>query len=646
LSSSADIYSLRSDEDNNKTLLSIQEAKAMKQRAKKLLAEARAMEAEISYTRASKARDRTNEIDEMIQELFANNTMAELTDKLKEERWSPEKLLPITERLHQRFRQTSGRSSAAANPGSFQIGDTSQSAEVNEQEKTKLALYITNLFKAAQVLDEESSRGVNPNSRWNGRAATMLESRLRELQREATLASKAEMEQNSTVTITGYIQQTMTDQEQVAAGVQIVQMPRWMPLVLALYLGDPSRPLEGRVESTDITIIRDKVLGPSKFYCASVESTAAAACFAGSFRDVPQDAPLNYTSIAFDEIQQYMNDTGLSQRLQLFLLQGSRRGLQGQLNIIAIPSSVAPAAPKAVLYSLRNILAIAAAVMTTLAYAVSCFALNPAFFDAVVNQDLVSPLLYLKCIPVFLGIVAIQAIHELAHRIAAWKQNVDLGPPVPLLSPQLGLFGCITPFRSFPADRDALFDVSTSGPLIGMLVSILCIVGGTWATLYSPMNVLSSFPHVPVGFFKGSFLTSYILQVLAPKVMIIPNSQPIPVHPALCVGFAGLVTNALNMLPISGLDGGWSLSAIIGRVPAVFASVGTLLTLTLTCVQDFSSLIFSFILIFGFSQVGRKPVLVQNQISPLNDTRVGIYLAAFTLSLLALIPFPGGQGLL
>jgi membrane-associated protease RseP (regulator of RpoE activity) len=245
-------------------------------------------------------------------------------------------------------------------------------------------------------------------------------------------------------------------------------------------------------------------------------------------------------------------------------------------------------------------------------------------------------------------VFSIQAVHEVAHRVVAKWRKVELGLPVPLPSPEVGTFGATTPFKTFPADQETVFDVAVSGPLSGMVASIGCLVAGTFATLNAPLELLATFPTVPVAFFKGSFLTGSILSTLAPKLMLLPTAQPIPVHPALCIGFAGLLTNALNMLPILGLDGGNALSAIVGRSRAFLASAGTIFTLSLSFLQNDSStsLFASFGIIYAISRMGRKPLLVRDEISPVSEVRISIYLGAFILALLALTPYPGGQGVM
>jgi hypothetical protein len=163
------------------------------------------MEAEMNYLRSSKAQDFDKERDAMIEELFSNKTT--LVKKLRDEQWSPEKLVTIVERLHQRLRRSMGKapSTRSASVG-FQIADTRNAAgEVNDEERIRLTFHLADLLAAAQKLDEETARGENPNRRWNGRVAVMFESKLRELQRNA----EVKVENRSDSSIKSYTQQSL-----------------------------------------------------------------------------------------------------------------------------------------------------------------------------------------------------------------------------------------------------------------------------------------------------------------------------------------------------------------------------------------------------------------------------------------------------
>lgn len=276
-------------------------------------------------------------------------------------------------------------------------------------------------------------------------------------------------------------------------------------------------------------------------------------------------------------------------------------------------------------------------------YSISCYSLNPNFFSSIVEKNDATVLI--ACLPIFVGVLAIQAIHEAAQYLMAKLASIKIGLPVLLPSFQIGTFGSIVPLRSFPASRAALLDFALSGPLTGLAVSIGFLAAGSLATVYASADALSQFPVVPVALLKGSYFVGSMLSLLAPKTMILPSSQPVPVHPLFLIGFAGLISNALNMLPIGRLDGGRAYTAVFGSRDASLASVLTLALMAALSLTGMSTIaIFWGALVVLFQRQPEIPV--RDEVTEVDDVRVGIYVAALVLTIMALAPYPTGQGML
>lgn len=283
-------------------------------------------------------------------------------------------------------------------------------------------------------------------------------------------------------------------------------------------------------------------------------------------------------------------------------------------------------------------LSIVSTIFTTFAYAVSTFALNPNFFDRVVNES-DTAILWL-CIPICFGVFALSALHEVVHFVVAKKNKVKIGLPLPLPSFQIGTFGNITPLRSFPASRSSLFDVSISAPLVTSFTSILLMIGGILLTINSPADAIPKLAVIPAAMMKISFLVGSITSFFAPKVMQVPLSQPIPIHPLFVIGFAGLVSSALNMLPVGKLDGGRASTAVFGRRSSYLVSLLTLLMMAISALSGFSKIsIFWGLIITLFQRNADVPI--KDELSEVGDIRRGVFAFAMGLSLLTLMPFPG-----
>ena len=276
-------------------------------------------------------------------------------------------------------------------------------------------------------------------------------------------------------------------------------------------------------------------------------------------------------------------------------------------------------------------------IFTTFAYAVSTFALNPDFFNKIVNES--DTAILWSCIPIFLGVFSLSALHEIVHILVAKNRGVKIGLPIPLPSFQIGTFGNITPLRSFPTSRSALFDVALSAPLVTSFVSIILMIGGIFLTIHSPADALPKLAVIPAVMMKISFLVGSITSIFAPKVMQMPLSQPIPIHPLFVIGFAGLVSSALNMLPVGKLDGGRASTAVFGRRASNLISLLTLFVMAIMALGGFSKIsIFWGLTITLFQRNADVPI--KDELSDVGDVRRGVFTFAMVLSFLTLVPFP------
>jgi hypothetical protein len=98
----------------------------------------------------------------------------------------------------------------------------------------------------------------------------------------------------------------------------------------------------------------------------------------------------------------------------------------------------------------------------------------------------------------------------------------------PLPSLKVGILESITPLRSFPPTRAALFDVAIGGPGASMLTSIALLVSGLSLTITSRSQ--AKFPTAPAAVMKSSFMVGQLVTIVAPTIMLAPLSQPAPIQ--------------------------------------------------------------------------------------------------------------------
>ncbi|KAL3782366.1 hypothetical protein HJC23_002981 [Cyclotella cryptica] len=603
---------------------------------------------------------------------------------------SMSKLIKIVERLHDRetsmligpeamlSKPETISAGASFNNRGFVLGDyENNSMEPKVEENIRISGLLDRLLEAVQLLDEESGEinvasRLAPNLRM--RVAELRESRAALLKRrvDAFLQSSKESESAKRGLFGGngsdlddLVRSSLQGdsnsddnnekrQRQEKMMKRLIETPQWLPTSLAPFAA--TSPAE--VSVSHWKMIKTDLLTDGDIICTSWDSTDVAAVFRVRIARNEVDSEENYLGTN-SQIAKIFNDIvvkleehpDLEGKVQLFLVDDNEwrpsmaDGWNGAEDttpppvIIALPKDVEPEQESERGIGTKALAAFSTltTLVTTLGYALSSFALNPSFFNAVVNENDVS--LVPLCLPIFVGVLAISAFHELGHLVAAKKYGVKLGSPVPLPSFQVGSFGCITPMRSFPPTRTAIFDVAICGPGIAMVVSLFMIVAGFNLTTTSVS--FSTFPHIPAAVMKSSFLVGSIATLVAPKVMLAPQSQPIPVHPLFMIGLAGLVMSSVNLLPIGRLDGGRACMAAWGRKVASSFSFLSLLAMAFYSFSGFSGVIMFWGALVVMTQ--RLPdIPAVNEVTGVGGLRSNVYIGLLILAVLTLTPFPGG----
>ncbi|KAG7374593.1 peptidase M50 family protein [Nitzschia inconspicua] len=448
---------------------------------------------------------------------------------------------------------------------------------------------------------------------------------------------------------------------------EIAPIPIWVPSTLLPYIVATN---VSTIGPTEIKLIEKEVLLGSRFFLTKTESVPGAALFRGNIRmnlgkitssDSSKASYFdNTTAEVFAELQDRLEAVGLGDRVQLFLMadldaeprmQGTRPAMAAMEEepkpvLLAVSKSVTPdesllTVKKSWIKTVGKQVSYPLTALSIFYYSISMHALNPNFFDALVKRrDLTA--LY-TCIPVALGTVLLQTIHEVAHYLVAKRKQIKIGPPVPIPSFHLTLFpffGCITPLRSFPKNRAALLDFALSGPLSALAASLALVIGGALLTVRASPFQLAQFPVMSVAKMKSSFLLGSILSWLAPKTMMLPLAQPVPMHPLFVVGASGLIYNALNLLPIFRLDGGRACFAAMGQRQGAVISVFSLLLMVSMVLSGASSIFMSWTFLVVLLQ-RRQEIPPRDDVTEVDGKRLTLWLLSFLLCASILAPFPG-----
>ena len=242
------------------------------------------------------------------------------------------------------------------------------------------------------------------------------------------------------------------------------------------------------------------------------------------------------------------------------------------------------------------------------------------------------PLALLSGIPFALALLAILVTHELAHFLVARARGMRATLPyfIPIPFSPLGTFGAVIKMESPIKDRKMLFDVGISGPLAGLVVSIVALVVGLRLS-----EVTVPPPGTPIMSLGTGILVDWITDlVLGP----LPDHLMVILHPIAFAGWFGIFVTAMNLIPISQLDGGHVGYAFFGKAHRWVAAL-ILMGLLLMGLFWTGWLFWGFfILIFG----GLRHPPPLNDITPLDTKRKLLAVLSFALLFLLGTPRPFG----
>eukprot|EP00879_Flechtneria_rotunda_P009167 GHRR01009597.1.p1 GENE.GHRR01009597.1~~GHRR01009597.1.p1 ORF type:complete len:273 (+),score=91.81 GHRR01009597.1:1379-2197(+) len=237
-----------------------------------------------------------------------------------------------------------------------------------------------------------------------------------------------------------------------------------------------------------------------------------------------------------------------------------------------------------------------------------------------------------SAIPIAISVIGINLMHEVGHRIAAVIRGVKLGPTYFVPNLQIGSFGGITPLQSLLKNRSHLWDVAAAGPIAGVATSLALLLIGLSQSHPGGLPQELLVP-VPTQLFQGSLLLGSITRfALGSDALARPD---VLISPLVIAGWCGLITNALNLLPVGSLDGGRMVQAAFGMqalsLSAFFSYVGLGLGLL------GSSLSLPFGLYVLICQRSAEKY-IQDNVSPVAGTKQTATAIAVLAAVLVLLP--------
>lgn len=224
-----------------------------------------------------------------------------------------------------------------------------------------------------------------------------------------------------------------------------------------------------------------------------------------------------------------------------------------------------------------------------------------------------------------IAILAIVGAHETAHYFAAKKHNVKATLPYFVPAPTLiGTFGAVINVKSAIPDKNALFDLGVSGPIVGFIVTIPVLIIGILLSTVVPLqqNMLTFYPPL---------LMQIVMYFVSPQI---PSGYELFVHPVAFAGWVGIIITMLNLMPVAVLDGGHISRSLFNTKVHQYVSVAGIIVTVLLGWYAMAILMALFLLM-----AKTHPGALDN-VSKLSRNRKIIAVLTLVIFILCLTPAP------
>jgi len=230
------------------------------------------------------------------------------------------------------------------------------------------------------------------------------------------------------------------------------------------------------------------------------------------------------------------------------------------------------------------------------------------------------------------SLLAVVGVHELSHKFAANKHGIEAtapyfipGPPPPY---GIGTFGAVIQQKSLAPNKDALFDLGISGPLVGFVVAVVVTIIGILMSFTSYVVPPEATPLPSPLFF------AFLIRMLA-NAGFLRGGPFILLHPVAFAGWVGMFVTVINLIPAGMLDGGHAVRGLLGRKAS---NVLPLIAIMILLVLNFSLYWLIAIIAFFFSMQRHPGPL--DDVSKLTTSRKLAAILLVAVFILCIAPYP------
>lgn len=256
------------------------------------------------------------------------------------------------------------------------------------------------------------------------------------------------------------------------------------------------------------------------------------------------------------------------------------------------------------------------------------------FYDGIIRSQTTFSQLYIDdhlfmAILYVLSFMGILGVHEMGHILAAKRHGVKSSwplfiPGIPGLFVVPPTFGALIVSRAYMINRDVLFDIGISGPIAGLIVTIIVSLYGA-----------SISPLIPESIDQPGLITipSSLLMTLTFAITDkMVEGYTVVLSPVAFAAWVGFIVTFLNLIPAWQLDGGHITRAALGRKWHVYLTFASVIVLAALGYIYWAL----FILLMSSRMSDVRPL---DDISPLSRRRKIIYAITLFLAVLC-APIP------
>lgn len=256
--------------------------------------------------------------------------------------------------------------------------------------------------------------------------------------------------------------------------------------------------------------------------------------------------------------------------------------------------------------------------------------LTVVFIDGMIRSDSIFARMGIQD-PVMLAVVytmslmGILGIHELGHMIAAKHYGIRMSWPyfIPMypgfFSPTLG---AMIRLKSNMPNRNAMFDVGISGPIAGLIITVIVSIYGSSISVLIPADEAQRFMEDSQLF---ELSTSVLMMATMQLTGTLSDDMVLVMSPVMFAAWLGFLLTFLNLIPAAQLDGGHVTRATLGAKYhrlMTFGGIGILFALQYPVMG-------ALVLIMAIKAPENPPL---DDVTPLSKRRKILFIVALALA--------------